>query len=224
MAELRQAVGLFICLNYGTRWFMEERLALVVSLMYRESNSSSWTNNASRNPFSYVCRYFAIVICSSQSTFFCTKNRRDMADNNLKKLSRAELLEMMISFSEEAEAAKKHEQEYKEELEKEKAVLQHEMAEERARMLESFDDEKAEMRAKFAEQKAEMQAKFDKDINGLKARLERELAAKDAEVDKKLKAIEKSGTLAEAVLNITGMMEDAQKAIDMFKEQMEERK
>ena len=37
-----------------------------------------------------------------------------MAEVNLKKLSRAELLEMMINFSEEAEAAKKHEQEYRE--------------------------------------------------------------------------------------------------------------
>ena len=41
-----------------------------------------------------------------------------MADINLKKLSRAELLEMMISFSEEAEAARQHEKELKEELEK----------------------------------------------------------------------------------------------------------
>ena len=33
-----------------------------------------------------------------------------MAEVNLKKLKRADLLEMMINFSEEAEAAKRHEQ------------------------------------------------------------------------------------------------------------------
>ena len=67
-----------------------------------------------------------------------------MSDINLKKLSRAELLEMMITFSEEAEAAKRHEQEYREQLEKEKQQLQHDFAEERARMLSSFEEEKAQ--------------------------------------------------------------------------------
>ena len=41
-----------------------------------------------------------------------------MADKNLKKLSRAELLEMMIAFSEEAEAARRHETELREDLER----------------------------------------------------------------------------------------------------------
>ena len=143
-----------------------------------------------------------------------------MAEVNLKKLSRAELLEMMINFSEEAEAAKEHERQYKEELEKEKLALQREMAEERARMLENFDQEKAEMRAKFNEQKAQMQEKCDKDITGLKARHAREMAAKDEEVNTKLKAIETSGSLAEAVIKISGMMEDAEKAISLYKEQI----
>ena len=67
-----------------------------------------------------------------------------MAEVNLKKLSRADLLEMMINFSEEAEAAKRHEQEYKEELEREKLAMQQQMAEERAVLLKSFDEEKAE--------------------------------------------------------------------------------
>ena len=71
-----------------------------------------------------------------------------MAEVNLKRLSRAELLEMMINFSEEAEAAKKHEQEYREELEREKLAMQQQMAEERAAMLKSFDDEKAEIYTK----------------------------------------------------------------------------
>ena len=46
-----------------------------------------------------------------------------MAEVNLKKLSRTELLEMMINFSEEAEAAKQHEKEMKEETEREKQQL-----------------------------------------------------------------------------------------------------
>ena len=69
-----------------------------------------------------------------------------MADINLKKLSRAELLEMMISYSEEAEAARQHEKELRDELEKEKLQMQHEFAEERAAMLKNFDEEKAEMK------------------------------------------------------------------------------
>ena len=121
-----------------------------------------------------------------------------MAELNLKKLSRAELLEMMISFSEEAEAAKQHEVELKEELEKEKLQLQHNFAEERAQMLKSFDEEKAEMRAKFNEQKAQMQEKFDKDINGLKARLAREKAELQQQVDDKLLTMENSQSLGVA--------------------------
>ena len=122
-----------------------------------------------------------------------------MAEINLKKLSRAELLEMMIQYSEEAEAAKEHERLYKEELEREKAQMQHEMAEERARMLAAFDEEKAQMRAKFGEQKAEQKAKFDKDIAGLKARLTREKEEMQQQVDDALMKIENSQSLAEAL-------------------------
>ena len=61
-----------------------------------------------------------------------------MSDINLKKLSRADLLEMMITYSEEAEAAKKHEQEYKEELDKEKLQLQRDFAEEREPLPDEF--------------------------------------------------------------------------------------
>ncbi|SFC43301.1 hypothetical protein [Butyrivibrio sp. YAB3001] len=139
-----------------------------------------------------------------------------MADINLKKLSRAELLEMMISFSEETEAAKQHEKELKEELEREKLQMQHEFAEERAAMLKSFDDEKAEMRAKFNEQKALMQQKFDKDIAGLKARLTREKNEMQQQVDDALTKIENSQSLAEASIQLGGIMESAQKAADLY--------
>ena len=139
-----------------------------------------------------------------------------MAEVNLKKLSRADLLEMMINFSEEAEAAKRHEQEYKEELEREKLAMQQQMAEERAALLKSFDEEKAEMRAKFNEQKAQMQEKFDKDIAGLKARLQREKNELQLQVDDSLTKIEKSGNLAEASLLIGGILESAQKAADTY--------
>ena len=139
-----------------------------------------------------------------------------MAELNLKKLSRAELLEMMISFSEEAEAAKQHETELKEELEKEKMILQHDFAEERAQMLRNFDEEKAEMRAKFNEQKAQMQEKFDKDIAGLKARLEREKAQMQEQVDDKLFKMENSQSLAEASIKLGGIMESAQRAADLY--------
>ena len=167
-----------------------------------------------------MIRKVSCAVVRSMIPFFSEKI---MADVNLKKLSRAELLEMMISFSEEAEAARQHEEELKKELEREKMELQQEMAKERAQMLKSFDEEKAEMREKFSLQKKEMQEKFDKDIAGLKARHEREMKAKDEEVDKKLAAIEKSGTLAEAVVNITGLMEKAQEAIDLYTNQMHER-
>ncbi len=139
-----------------------------------------------------------------------------MADINLKKLSRAELLEMMISFSEEAEAARQHEKELKEELEKEKLQMQHEFADERAAMLKSFDEEKAQMRAKFNEQKAQMQDKFDKDISGLKARLAREKAELQRQVDDSLMKIENSQSLAEASIQLGGIMESAQKAADLY--------
>ena len=141
-----------------------------------------------------------------------------MAEINLKKLSRAELLEMMIQYSEEAEAAKEHERLYKEELEKEKAQMQHEMAEERARMLAAFDEEKAQMRAKFGEQKAEQKAKFDKDIAGLKARLTREKEEMQQQVDDALMKIENSQSLAEASIKLGGIMESAQKAADLYLE------
>ena len=139
-----------------------------------------------------------------------------MADINLKKLSRAELLEMMISFSEEAEAARQHEKELKEELEKEKLQMQHEFADERAAMLKSFDEEKAQMRAKFNEQKAQMQEKFDKDITGLKARLAREKDELQQQVDDSLMKIENSQSLAEASIQLGGIMESAQKAADLY--------
>lgn len=139
-----------------------------------------------------------------------------MPDINLKKLSRAELLEMMISFSEEAEAAKRHEQELREQFEREKLQLQHEMAEERVAMLKSFDDEKAEMRAKFNQQKDQMQAKFDKDIEGLKARLEREKQELVKQVDDQMDKIQSSGTLAEASLKLGGVFEAGQKAVDLY--------
>ncbi len=139
-----------------------------------------------------------------------------MAEVNLKKLSRADLLEMMINFSEEAEAAKRHEQEYKEELEREKLAMQQQMAEERAALLKSFDEEKAEMRAKFAEQKAQLQEKYEKDIEGLKARLEREKNELQLQVDDSLSKIKKAGNLAEASLMIGGILESAQKAADIY--------
>lgn len=139
-----------------------------------------------------------------------------MADINLKKLSRAELLEMMISYSEEAEAARQHEKELRDELEKEKLQMQHEFAEERAAMLKSFDEEKAEMRMKFNEQKAQMQEKFDKDVAGLKARLAREQKELRQQVDDSLMKIENSQSLAEASIQLGGIMESAQKAADLY--------
>ncbi len=139
-----------------------------------------------------------------------------MAEINLKKLSRAELLEMMISFSEEAEEARKHEEALKEEMEREMLVLQKQMADERAQMLKSFDEEKAQMRAKFNEQKAQMQEKFDKDIAGLKTRLTREKDELQKMVDDSLQKIEDSGNLAEASLKLGGIMEAAQEAADLY--------
>lgn len=146
-----------------------------------------------------------------------------MAEVNLKKLSRSELLEMMITFSEEAEEAKKHEEELKEELEKEKQQLLKEMAEERAAMLKGFDEEKHQMRTKFNEQKAEMQAKFEKDINGLKARLTREKEELQKQVDDAMFKIENSQSLAEASIQLGGIMEAAQKSADLYVETLQKR-
>ena len=139
-----------------------------------------------------------------------------MAEVNLKKLSRADLLEMMINFSEEAEAARKREEEMSAQFERERLSLQQQMAEERAQMLRDFDEEKAEMRAKFNEQKAQMQEKFDKDIAGLKARLAREKSELQTKVDDSLLKIEESGNLAEASIKLGGIMESAQKAADLY--------
>ena len=139
-----------------------------------------------------------------------------MAEVNLKKLSRAELLEMMINFSEEADEAKRREQEIKEEVEKEKQQLLKELAEERSNLLKSFDEEKAQMRAKFNEQKNQMQEKFDKDITGLKARLAREKAELQQQVDDALEKIENSQSLAEASIQLGGIMEAAQRAANIY--------
>ena len=139
-----------------------------------------------------------------------------MAEVNLKKLSRAELLEMMINFSEEADEAKRREQEIKEEVEKEKQQLLKELAEERGNLLKSFDEEKAQMRAKFNEQKNQMQEKFDKDITGLKARLAREKAELQQQVDDALEKIENSQSLAEASIQLGGIMEAAQRAANIY--------
>ena len=141
-----------------------------------------------------------------------------MVEINLKKLSRAELLEMMINFSEEAEAAKQHEIQLRENFEKERLQMQREMAEERAAMLKNFDEEKALMRLKFNEQKTQMQEKFDKDINGLKARLSREKAEMQQQVDDALTKIDNSQSLAEASIQLGGIMEAAQKAADLYVE------
>lgn len=145
-----------------------------------------------------------------------------MAELNLKKLSRAELLEMMISFSEEAEAARRREKELREGFEREALSLQQQMAEERAAMLKSFDEEKAEMRQKFNEQKAQMQAKFDKDIAGLKARLAREKETLVKQVDDEMDKIQSSGSLAEASLKLGGIFEAGQKAADLYVKTVQE--
>ncbi len=145
-----------------------------------------------------------------------------MADTDLRKLSRRELLNMMITFSEEAEAAKKHEEELKAELQEERLKMQHEMAEERAAMLKNFDEERAEMRRKFNEQKSELQAKFDKDIKGLKARLEREKEEIRHEVDYQLSQIKHAGSLAEACFALTGIMKDAELSIEIYKQKLRE--
>lgn len=162
------------------------------------------------------------VWSDAKCLFSCKNGEREMADINLKKLSRAELLEMMISFSEEAESAKRHEQELREQFEREKLQLQHEMAEERAAMLKSFDEEKAQMREKFNEQKAQMQAKFDKDISGLKARLDREKRELTQQVEDEMDKIQSSGTLAEASLKLGGIFEAGQKAADLYVKTVQE--
>ena len=146
-----------------------------------------------------------------------------MSDVNLKKLSRAELLEMMIGFSEEAEEARRRQEELIESMEHERLKMQEQMAAEREAMLKSFDEEKAQMRQKFNEQKEQMQKSFDKDIEGLKARHAREMKAKDEEVKKKLRAIKESGSLAEASIKLGGIFEAAQKAADTYVEMMKER-
>ena len=139
-----------------------------------------------------------------------------MAEDNHKKLKSADLLEMMINFSEEADEAKRREQEIKEEVEKEKQQLLKELAEERSNLLKSFHEEKAQMRAKFNEQKNQMQEKFDKDITGLKARLAREKAELQQQVDDALEKIENSQSLAEASIQLGGIMEAAQRAANIY--------
>lgn len=141
-----------------------------------------------------------------------------MAELDLKKLSRAQLLEMMLKFSEEAEAAIAHEREIQEQFNKEKEVILQQAADEREELMHKFDEERNEMRQKFAEQKAQQQAKFDKDIEGLKARLEREKAAMKDEVDMALHKIDNSGTLADAAVRLGNVMESAQESADMYVE------
>jgi len=141
-----------------------------------------------------------------------------MAELDLKKLSRAQLLEMMLKFSEEAEAALSHEKEMQEQFNKEKEIILQQASDEREELLHKFDAERNEMRQKFAEQKAVQQAKFDKDIEGLKARLDREKMAMKDEVDMALHKINNSGTLADAATKLGNVMEAAQESADMYVE------
>lgn len=143
---------------------------------------------------------------------------------DLKKLSRAELLELMIQFSEESEAAAAHEKKMQEAFEREKHELLQQMAEERASMRADFDREKEEMRQKFSEQKKAMQARFDKDINGLKERLEQEKAQEQSRADAKLELISQTGSIAEASVALSGVLKGAQDAADRYMDEIKRRK
>ncbi|WP_044957103.1 hypothetical protein [Butyrivibrio sp. LC3010] len=83
-----------------------------------------------------------------------------MAQKELRRLNRKELLQMLVEFSEEAESIREHEKEMQEQFDRERELLLDQMANERAELLSKFDDEKAEMRSKFAEQKNELLAQF----------------------------------------------------------------
>ena len=141
-----------------------------------------------------------------------------MAELDLKKLNRAQLLEMMLKFSEEAENAIAHENEMQEQFNKEKEIILQQAADEREELMHKFDTERNEMRQKFAEQRAVQQAKFDKDIEGLKARLEREKTTMKDEVDIALHKISNSGSIADAAIRLSDVMEAAQESADMYVE------
>ncbi len=163
-----------------------------------------------------------------------------MAEKELRKLNRKELLQMMVEFSEEAEAAKAHEKEMQKNFDIQREQLLQQMADERSELLSKFDEEKAEMRAKFNEQKEQIEQELNNDIAGMKARYEREIeelniehrkefegfknrlekekAEIRAEVDDKLQKIGNAGNLAEAVLSINGVMEAAQKSAEKYLE------
>ena len=127
-------------------------------------------------------------------------------------------MEMMLKFSEEAEAATAHEMEMQEQFNKEKEVILQQASDEREELMHKFDAERAEMRQKFAEQKALQQAKFDKDIEGLKARLDREKTAMRDEVDIALHKISNAGSLADATVRLSDVMQAAQESADMYVE------
>ena len=139
-----------------------------------------------------------------------------MAEIKLKKLSRSELLEMMIKFSEESEQAAAHEKQLEEQYEKEKSELLEQMAQERLDLLQQFNAEKAEMRKKFGEQKMELQSRFEQDMKGLKARLEREKVQTQAKVKEQLDLIDQTGSIADASVSLSGVMKAAQEAADMY--------
>ena len=155
-----------------------------------------------------------IDVCSKLKSI--EQGKRNMSKLDLKKLSRAQLLEMMLKFSEDAEAAAEREKNLLEQFEKEKEQILQESAKERSMLIENFDLERSEMRQKFSEQKSIMQEKFDKDISGLKARLEREKKQMQCKVDDSLRKIENSQSLAEASIQLGGIMEAAQKAADLY--------
>ncbi|MCR5033526.1 MAG: hypothetical protein K6A92_11790 [Lachnospiraceae bacterium] len=146
---------------------------------------------------------------------------------DLKKMSRTDLLELMIRYSEEAQQAREREENtrlaceqekaaLREQFSKEIATLQEQMAQERARMTDGFDLEREEMRYKFSLQKEMMQAKFDKDIAGLKERLAREKAQMQRSVDLQMMALTESGNIAELSLALQDVFVNAQKAADQF--------
>ena len=166
-----------------------------------------------REPFVIILKSL-IDVCSKLKSI--EQGKRNMSKLDLKKLSRAQLLEMMLKFSEDAEAAAEREKNLLEQFEKEKEQILQESAKERSMLIENFDLERSEMRQKFSEQKAIMQEKFDKDISGLKARLEREKKQMQCEVDDSLRKIENSQSLAEASIQLGGIMEAAQKAADLY--------
>lgn len=174
------------------------------------------------------------------------QEQRTITDKELRRLSHAELLEMLLASAREKEALKNAGEELKkqcedakhetEDMEMHMRVARDQEQEALKRLAELQEVEKAlreELRAadealEAAKRAADIAAGDHREAEERADELEKKLAASEAEkeelkrqLDARVIMTEKAGTLADAAVQINGVLEAAQRAADQYLENIE---